>query len=164
MSEKCALYFHLNAAGEYLYVGRSISPIRRSREHSSQAAWYADVARIDIVWCEDVETARRLEKLEIGKLRPKHNDLYNRFPKTKIDPEFWVAASEYDGERPTDELKAKVEAVARQLGKKPSTVAAQVGLGGDFLLRIEAGAEVRIKTRNKVMPRLDEMADMKAGA
>ncbi len=70
---KCALYRHFDSAGVLLYVGISISPTNRNKNHSSNAGWFQQVIRIDIEWHDSQEAALWAEDVAIRKENPRHN-------------------------------------------------------------------------------------------
>jgi hypothetical protein len=70
---KCALYRHFDKNGALLYVGISISPTNRNKNHSSNADWFQQVVRIDIEWCASKEAALWAEDVAIRQENPRHN-------------------------------------------------------------------------------------------
>lgn len=73
MSPKCAVYRHLNAAGETLYIGCSANPIQRLAGHASKSPWARQVVRVDIEWFSSQEEALRVEERLIREECPPHN-------------------------------------------------------------------------------------------
>ena len=70
---RTAVYRHYDAEGRLLYVGRSVHPIRRNREHMSRSEWFAQVARTEIDWHDSAEAARASEGAQITQGTPIHN-------------------------------------------------------------------------------------------
>lgn len=77
---RTALYRHFDADGVLLYVGISLSAVTRLSQHKEQSGWYASIARVEIEWFEDRETALRAETTAIMVELPKHNIRKKRIP------------------------------------------------------------------------------------
>lgn len=75
-----AVYRHLNAAGEILYIGCSINPMGRYDIHRSHSSWARDVTRIDIQWFDTLDQALTEEQRQINTIRPPRNRQVNRKP------------------------------------------------------------------------------------
>jgi hypothetical protein len=56
---KTALYRHFDASGQLLYVGISVSPFNRARQHNRASDWFASVVRIDIEWLDTRQAAEQ---------------------------------------------------------------------------------------------------------
>ena len=67
------LYRHYNTTGVLLYVGISISAIRRLSQHSNQARWFNQIAMIKIEKFETREEAQFAEKQAIQNEAPLFN-------------------------------------------------------------------------------------------
>lgn len=48
MSAGCSLYSHFDAAGKLLYIGISLNPLNRLRQHNQTAEWHDKIARVEI--------------------------------------------------------------------------------------------------------------------
>lgn len=68
-----AVYRHLNANGETLYIGCSAAPSTRFDVHRSQSPWAREVTRIDVQWFDTLAEARRVESQLIHAERPPMN-------------------------------------------------------------------------------------------
>lgn len=75
---KQALYRHFDQAGQLLYVGISLSPFTRARQHGMHSPWFEDVTRINIEWFETRSQAETAEYQAIKRERPLHNQTFNR--------------------------------------------------------------------------------------
>lgn len=75
MPQRTALYRHFNAAGELLYVGISLSAVQRLSQHKQTAAWFAQIARVDIEWHPSRQAAEEAEKAAIRKENPRFNSV-----------------------------------------------------------------------------------------
>lgn len=69
------VYRHYDADDVLLYVGASVSPIARAEEHASCAAWYRQIARIDLQWFATYAEAIDAERRAIRDESPKHNKM-----------------------------------------------------------------------------------------
>lgn len=74
----CYLYRHYDHAGDLLYVGISLSPIRRQEDHSKDAMWRHMILRILIEPFTSREEALRAETRAIREEFPKFNGRHNR--------------------------------------------------------------------------------------
>ncbi len=70
---KTALYRHKDSAGVLLYVGISLNPFSRAKQHGRHSSWMAQVTNIKIEWFESRSIALDAEKNAIYKETPKHN-------------------------------------------------------------------------------------------
>lgn len=70
---KTALYRHFDKDGNLLYVGRSVSAMRRLAEHKHSAHWFEQVARIEIQWFEAKGLAAEAEITAIKAEKPRFN-------------------------------------------------------------------------------------------
>jgi hypothetical protein len=70
---KGAVYRHINAAGETLYIGCSINPMARFMTHRSQSSWATEVVRIDVIWFATHAEALAEELRLIRAEDPPHN-------------------------------------------------------------------------------------------
>ena len=68
-----AVYRHINANGETIYIGCSINPMARFNMHRSQSPWAMDVRKIEIEWYDTQEKALAEEQRLIKAERPLHN-------------------------------------------------------------------------------------------
>lgn len=70
---RTALYRHVDAAGQLLYVGISLSAVQRLGQHRDTSGWYGDIASVTIEWLSDRNTALAAEAIAIARENPKHN-------------------------------------------------------------------------------------------
>jgi predicted GIY-YIG superfamily endonuclease len=70
---RTALYRHFNAKGELLYVGISLSALKRLGEHAANAKWYRSIANVTIEWHPTREAADAAETEAIRRECPKYN-------------------------------------------------------------------------------------------
>lgn len=67
------LYRHFDEKGRLLYVGISLSAVKRLSQHSDKATWFFDIAKVTIESFPTREAALAAEKLAIRTERPVHN-------------------------------------------------------------------------------------------
>lgn len=79
---RTALYRHYDAHGALLYVGISLNPFSRTRQHRN-APWAELVARIDIEWFPCRDSALDAETVAIQAETPKHN-IHKKTPRSKF--------------------------------------------------------------------------------
>jgi predicted GIY-YIG superfamily endonuclease len=72
------LYRHFDKNGFLLYVGVSMSAIKRLSEHKNKSAWFKDIARVDVENFETRKSALVAESLAIRNEKPKHNVIHNK--------------------------------------------------------------------------------------
>jgi hypothetical protein len=70
---KCALYRHWDANGQLLYVGISVNPFDRTKDHRHSANWFYEVATITVEFFETTAKAAQAELSAIRTEGPKHN-------------------------------------------------------------------------------------------
>lgn len=75
---KQALYRHFDCAGQLLYVGISLCPFTRTRQHGMAADWFDDVVRVEIERFETRSQAQAAEWRAIKNEHPMHNQTFNR--------------------------------------------------------------------------------------
>jgi predicted DNA-binding transcriptional regulator AlpA len=68
-----ALYRHFNKEGRLLYVGVSLTAIKRLVEHRNGCAWYRQIARIEVEWFDTRDEALAAEAEAIRTEKPRHN-------------------------------------------------------------------------------------------
>ena len=73
MNMRTALYRHYSADGRLLYVGISLSPMARTAQHAGSAAWFDNVARIEIEWHDNRKDALIAERNAIAADKPSCN-------------------------------------------------------------------------------------------
>ena len=71
------LYRHFHASGDLLYVGQSLSPLRRQRDHAKGAAWRHLICWIVIEPFETREESLAAEEMAIWEEFPKFNKSMN---------------------------------------------------------------------------------------
>ncbi len=109
MSET-ALYRFYDGAGDLLYVGISIRPWDRWKQHRGEKEWWHEVKQITLDRYPDVTTALSAERAAIVAESPRYNVVHNRgtsrvrpAPKKKCGGRWWVENRRYDtGSRQTD--------------------------------------------------------------
>lgn len=72
-SSPTALYRHFDKNGKLLYVGISLSVVKRLGQHKLHAHWYMRIARIDVEWFNSREEASHAEMLAIQDENPECN-------------------------------------------------------------------------------------------
>jgi GIY-YIG catalytic domain len=74
------LYRHFDKSGTLLYVGISISAVRRLAQHKTKAAWFPAIALIEVEHFPNRAAAQRAEVAAIIKERPKYNLAHSVVP------------------------------------------------------------------------------------
>jgi hypothetical protein len=74
------VYVARASTGEVLYVGMTGSVTARLKAHHSQAPWWANDNRIELIPCVDRATAAVVERQTIADLRPRFNLDWNESP------------------------------------------------------------------------------------
>ena len=77
MTRPAAVYRYFNAEGALLYVGCTVNPTARHREHGSKAPWAGSIAIWTVDWFETREEARTRETQAIAAEKPIFNRLGN---------------------------------------------------------------------------------------
>jgi hypothetical protein len=72
-----ALYRAFNSEGDLLYVGISLSPLTRIRQHRQTKDWWTEIANITIESFPDRSSASHAEVLAIQEERPRYNVVHN---------------------------------------------------------------------------------------
>jgi predicted GIY-YIG superfamily endonuclease len=67
------LYRHFAADGELLYVGVSLSALRRLQQHQQRSPWFDHIARVEIQAFQSRGEALTAERQAIATERPTHN-------------------------------------------------------------------------------------------
>lgn len=132
------LYRHYDSNGELLYIGISLSAIRRLGEHAGRSHWYEDIVRVEIDTYPSIEAARDAERVAIKRERPKYN------LKLRNDPEEeWQRKKRERRERQLEVAKSKLfELPVMPIGPdqtvilRPKTVSAMVGLSIRHIRRL----------------------------
>jgi excisionase family DNA binding protein len=73
MTASHTLYRFFDADGALLYVGRTIAPARRWREHERHSDWFADVATVTRIVYPDAASLADAEREAIREECPLHN-------------------------------------------------------------------------------------------
>ncbi len=81
-----AVYRHVNAAGEALYIGCSANPLQRTQDHASTAPWALQIARIDVMWFRDRKSAFEAEARLIQEEKPIYNGIKRTSVKVSYPP------------------------------------------------------------------------------
>lgn len=77
MGQKYQLYRHYNNEGDLLYIGISLSSIARLMQHRRKAAWFDEIANIEIETFDSLQDCKAAEKRAIRNEGPRHNIVYN---------------------------------------------------------------------------------------
>jgi len=77
-----ALYRHFDRSGRLLYVGVSLSAVRRLSQHQ-KSLWHDDITRVEVEHFKNRESAAKAEAIAIKKEHP----LYNKTHRFKPKPE-----------------------------------------------------------------------------
>lgn len=73
MAGKCALYRHFDAEGTLLYVGISMRPFTRTKEHVTLSGWADQIANIRIEYFPTRKEAMEAEARAVVDENPVHN-------------------------------------------------------------------------------------------
>lgn len=76
VSVPTALYRHFDSEGKLLYVGISLNAVSRLAQHRLSAAWFMEIAKIEIEWHPSREAACDAEVAAIQTERPAHNVIH----------------------------------------------------------------------------------------
>lgn len=79
-NETTILYRHFGSSGELLYVGISISALRRITEHRGTSSWFSSVVKIELERFETRDIALQAERVAISAENPLFNDHHSKFP------------------------------------------------------------------------------------
>lgn len=77
LTREAVVYRAYDAEGSLLYVGRTASLAKRLYQHSREASWWREVARIDIDGPLCQVLAEKVERHQIMTLAPRHNKAWN---------------------------------------------------------------------------------------
>lgn len=100
MTVKTHLYRHFDANGQLLYVGISLSALKRLSQHNSQSRWADQIANVTIETFPTRDSALAAEREAIISERPIHNRALNPNVMTlpKVPEDFDLSGFEDDGE------------------------------------------------------------------
>jgi hypothetical protein len=112
-----AVYRHINAAGEVIYIGCAVDPYRRFSFHSSQSKWAHDVVRMDIMWHPTWRDALAEEKRLIEAEQPRFNGIHTRKKRTRVGNAGHLYVRAWINKFCLDEREA-----AKRLGVTPARV------------------------------------------
>lgn len=106
------IYKCFTSEGECVYVGASVNPVGRARQHGKDSPWFQSVTRIEVEWLSEGEDTAARELDEIRRLTPKNNlagvsAAYRRYRDPISLPEV--------GTLPDDGKRFSVEEAAREL-------------------------------------------------
>lgn len=73
MSRPCAVYRAYDAGGTLLYVGSSVTPDARLRNHERHSMWWPFMAEVHFEWFDDETSARLAELTAIAREYPRWN-------------------------------------------------------------------------------------------
>lgn len=81
-ARKTALYRHISADGELLYVGIALTPVERMRDHKKGSRWFEQVATVTLEWFDTRALALAAEAAAIKAERPVYNKTHSgRLPR-----------------------------------------------------------------------------------
>lgn len=78
MNDTTALYRYFDSNGNLLYVGISVSAVRRLEQHQNTAPWFKNLGSIKVENYHSREAALQAEKNAIITERPKFNKIHNQ--------------------------------------------------------------------------------------
>ncbi len=94
MTQKTHLYRHFDAQGRLLYVGISLSAVKRLSQHGKESRWANQIANVTIETLPSREDALEAERQAIIAERPLYNKTYNpRFGVLPAVPECFAWSS-----------------------------------------------------------------------
>lgn len=73
MTDKTALYRHMDRDGNLLYVGISLKPFQRLEQHQNNSHWAYDIASVSIEYFPSRQDAEIAERRAISEEAPAHN-------------------------------------------------------------------------------------------
>ena len=150
------IYKCFTSEGECVYVGASVNPVGRARQHGKDSPWFQLVTRIEVEWLSDGEDTAARELEEIRRMTPKNNlagvtAAYRRYRNPISLPE--VVARSDDGKR------LSVEEAAREL--KVSQRSVRRWLSDGTLPYVKVVGRVRIQRGD--LDALKQRVDGKGG-
>lgn len=89
----CAVYRHLDADGDLLYVGVTNNPKRRIAEHKCRAVWADQFETVAVKWYKTRDEAIAVEAATIAEEGPTFNGGLRTYEKTGDAFTDWMAAS-----------------------------------------------------------------------
>ena len=129
MAGKCALYRHFDTEGTLLYVGISLRPMTRTKEHVTLSGWADQIANVRIEYFPTRKEAMEAEARAVLEENPVHNI---RLRKPKKEPKVLKVTEERaEGERIN--LTRRVLHFAPLY--KPAAAASALGLSTKILNR-----------------------------
>lgn len=84
MSNKHYIYRHYSKDGALLYVGVSLSLLKRISEHKDNSHWFSEISVIKLTKCETRQEALEIERRAITDENPKYNLLRPKVQDEKI--------------------------------------------------------------------------------
>lgn len=91
MEGKCALYRHFDGGGALLYVGISLRPFTRTKEHTVLSGWADQIANVRIEYFPTRKEALEAEARAVREENPAHNI---RLRKPKKEPKALIVTEE----------------------------------------------------------------------
>jgi hypothetical protein len=82
-----AVYRHVNAAGETIYIGCSINPMARFGMHRGKSPWATQVVSIAIEWFPSQDAALAEERRLIATEKPIYNRTCTQRAREKLAPQ-----------------------------------------------------------------------------
>jgi hypothetical protein len=136
--KRCALYRHFAADGELLYVGISLRPFTRIRDHIRVSSWADTIANITFEYFDSRVAAMAAEARAVQEENPRHNV---RLRKPKKLPKA-AMATQVKADAARVELTQRVQKF--ELLYKPSDAAAALGIGTGTLNREIASGNLAV--------------------
>jgi hypothetical protein len=134
MAGKCALYRHFDGGGALLYVGISLRPFTRTKEHTTFSGWADQIANVRIEYFPTRKEAMEAEARAVREENPAHN-IRLRKPKKEIKT---LIVAEERAEKERINLTHRVIHFSPLY--KPNEAAQALGISTTILNReIEAG-------------------------
>jgi hypothetical protein len=136
MSTMFTLYRLYNAAGELIYIGKSIHRYQRLDHHCRYQPWSNEIASAAFQELPDEATLSRVEIAAIKREHPKYNKAHVEHP----------TVERQTVERQT--IKRAVKQVERRLSKEDAANYVRASIGNMRFTRYSDGASLFLMTRN----------------
>jgi DNA-binding transcriptional regulator YiaG len=121
----CSLYRHFDAAGQLLYVGISLSALRRLGEHERGSQWYESIANVTVEQFSSRAEAEQAEIYAIRNEKPLHNKAHRTLDAVQ-KPRIAMQGSD-------------LKAIRQQLGMSQAEFAEALDMTGTFIGLMERG-------------------------
>ena len=96
VGQRCALYRHFDPDGTLLYVGISVDPDTRNKQHGRDSKWHRFSTRVIVEWHESTDLAHRAEKRAIRNERPIFNKVHSDGMRNERALRYLVAQEAFD--------------------------------------------------------------------